>query len=95
MKDKKWLESFRNNEFVVEFKSKEEIEPFLYYLKNNNFTFRDKKEITTDDIKELIEEFIWNEQHGNDNICIENDEDGLCVEEISWYKSTGQKILTL
>ena len=37
MRDKKWLESFRNNEFVVEFKNKEEIEPFLNYLKNNNY----------------------------------------------------------
>ena len=95
MKDKKWLGSFRNNEFVIEFKSKEEIKSFLHYLKNNNFTFRDKKEITTDDIKELIETFIWNEQYGNDNICIENDKDGLCVEDISWYKITGQNIITL
>jgi len=95
MKDKKWLESFRNNEFIIEFKSKEKIEPFLNYLKNNNFTFKDKRQITTDDIKELIELFTWNEQYGNDNICIENDEDGLCIEDISWYKITGQKILTL
>ena len=95
MKDKKWLESFRNNEFVIEFKSKEEIEPFLNYLKNNNFTFRDEEKITTDDIKELIETFIWNEQYGNDNICIENDEDGLCVEDITLYKIIGKKTLTL
>jgi len=95
MKNKKWLERFRNNEFVVEFKSKEEIKPFLLYLKNNNFIFNDGREITENDIKELIETFIWDEQHHNDNICIENDLDGLCIENTFWYKSTGQKILTL
>ena len=45
--------------------------------------------------KQKVEiEMITQEKKGL-RICIENDEDGLCVEEISWYKSTGQKILTL